>query len=189
MTDALDPKTFDLIGVLSARDYPTLDIEVYFNETLGFEISQIQKALEAAELRGDKDKVLELDESRAAKIKQVEDQKFIVRLKSIPESVRRSIISKVQEEFPEKTDLLGRSQSNPGADEAFTKKMWQAYIKTVTSPDGAVKVVDEDDINAMYANAPITVHEAITVGIQELQTGSKSGFEDAVKEIDFLSQA
>lgn len=189
MTETPNPTTFDLIGVLSGRDYPTLDVEVYFNEALGFEIHQIQKELESAELRKDSKEADKLHKEMKAKIKQAEGEKYLISLKSIPESVRRTIIAKVQEEFPEKTDLLGRPQPNPGADDAFTKKMWQAYIQTVTDPSGAVKVTDEADINALHANAPVTVHEQITVGIQELQNGSKSGFELVVKEADFLSQA
>lgn len=189
MTEELNPKTLDLIGVLSGRDYPTLDVPVYFNEALGFEIHQIQKELESAEKRGDTKKIKSLDEKLASKVKQAESEKYVVGMRSIPESVRRSVIAKVEEQFPQKTDLLGRAENNPKADEEFTKRMWQAYIKTVTSPEGASKAVDEADINALYANAPITVHEQITRGIQELQTGAKSGFEYAAKEVDFLSQA
>lgn len=189
MTKELNPKTLDLIGVLSGRDYPTLDIEVYFNEALGFEIHQIQQELESAEIRKDSKEADKLFKDVKAKIKQAGSEKYVIGMKSIPESVRRSVVEKVEEQFPQKTDLLGRAESNPGADEEFTKRMWQVYIKTVTSPDGASKAVDEADIDALDANAPITVHEQITRGIRELQTGAKSGFEYAAKEADFLSQA
>lgn len=189
MTEELNPQTFDLIAALSGRSYPTLDVTIYLDEALGFEIHKLQGDLASAEARGDEEESARLYKEKAAKVKQASQEAFTVTLKSIPESVRRTVIAKVQEDFPEKSDLLGRPLPNPAADEEFTKKMWRAYIVSVTAPDGSVKAVDEADVNALYANAPNSAIEAITVGIRELQTGASAGYEHAAKEIDFLSQA
>lgn len=189
MTEELNPQTFDLIGALSGRDYPEIEVTIHLNETLGFEINQLQKELASAEARGDEKESARLFEEKSEKVRQTEKEGVVATLKSIPESVRRSIISKIQEDFPEKNDLLGRPQPNPAADEAFTKKMWQAYLVSVKGPEGGVKSVDEADVNALYANAPSSAHEAINAGIRDLQTGSSAGYEHAAKEVDFLSQA
>lgn len=189
MTDAPNPKTLDLIGVLSGRDYPTLDIEVYFNETLGFEIGQLQDEISSSEARGDEAALAELDKKKADLLSQYENEKYVVTLQAIPEKVRRRIMEKIQEDFPEETDLLGRPKPNPGADTAFAEEMWKSYLRTVTSPDGTSKVVDEADITALLNDAPALAQEAITRGIADLQTRSARGFEFAAKEVDFLSQA
>lgn len=181
--------TLDLIGVLSGRDYPTLDIEVYFNEALGFSIYEMSKMLRSVEILGSEDEVKKLDSEIKGLVEKAAEHKYVITLKAIPESVRRKIITDVQEEFPEKTDLLGRPQPNLAADEEFSRRLWRAYLNKITGPDGASKVIDEADVNALLANAPRTVHEQINEGIAELQTGAKAGFEYAAKEMDFLSQA
>lgn len=189
MSEELNPNTLDLIGVLSGRDYPELEIDVYFNEALGFSIYQLEKMLKSVEIIGSPDEVESLQDEIRDLIKKSEDQKYKITLKAVPESVYRGIMRKVQEEFPVKTDLLGREEANPKADEEFTKQLWHAYIVKVTAPDGAVKAVDKNDVDALLANAPATVHEKITSGISELRVGAKAGFEYAAREVDFLSQA
>lgn len=189
MSEQLDPKTFDLIGVLSGRDYPELEVPVYFNERLGFEIHRVQKKIAEAEVRGDSKALEALDAELNGLVKQAESEKFVVTLQGIPEKVYRSIIEKVNEDFPNETDILGREKSNPKGDAAFTRNLWQAYIRTVTSPDGSQNHVGEAEVDALIANAPAVTQEAITKGISELRTGSKAGFEYAAKEVDFLSPA
>lgn len=189
MSEPLDPKTFDLIGVLSGRDYPELEVPVYFNEKLGFEIHQIQKKIAEAEARGDSETLESLDVERDTLVKQAESERYVVTLQGIPEKVYRSIIDQVNEEYPNETDLLGREKPNPKGDAMFTRELWKAYIRTVTTSDGAKNHAGEKEIDALIADAPAVAQEAITRGISELRTGSKAGFEYAAKEIDFLSSA
>lgn len=189
MTDELDPKTLDLVGVLSGRDYPTLDIDVYFNEALGFAIYEMTKMQRSVEVLGSEEEVKNLHEELTSLVKKASEEKYTITLQSIPERVRTGLINKVQKEFPEKTDLMGRPQPNPEGDAAFAKGLWQAYLKKITGPDGASKVIDEKDVDTLLGEAPATVHEQINEAIHELRTGAKAGFEYAAKEVDFLSQA
>lgn len=189
MSEQLDPKTFDLIGVLSGRDYPELEVPVYFNEKLGFSIQQMREMLKSLEMLGKDDEYQRVHAELEGLVERVASEKFIVTLQGIPEKVYRSIIEKVNEDFPNETDILGREKSNPKGDAAFTRSLWQAYIRTVTAPDGRQSHVGEAEVDALIANAPAVAQEAITRGISELRTGSKAGFEYAAKEIDFLSSA
>lgn len=189
MSEQLDPKTFDLIGVLSGRDYPELEVPVYFNEKLGFDIHQIQKKIGEAEARGDSAGLEALDAERDKLVKQAESEKYTVILQGIPEKVYRAIIDQVNEEHPNETDLIGRERPNPKGDALFTQKLWQAYIRTITAPDGSQNHVGEAEVDALIANAPAVAQESITKGISELRTSPKAGFEYAAKEIDFLSSA
>ena len=189
MSEQLNPKTFDLIGVLSGRDYPELEVPVYFNEKLGFEIHRIQKKIREAELRADSEAIKALDAEKDALVKSAVSEKYVVTLQGIPEEVYRSILSKVEEEFPNETDFVGNVKPNPKGDSLFTRKLWEAYLREVTAPDGTKNFVGEKEVDALIAKAPAAAQEAITGGISELRTGAKAGFEYAAKEVDFLSPA
>lgn len=188
MSEQLDHKTFDLISVLAGRAYPTLDVSVYFNEELGFKLFQLERDRREALLL-DADNAKDLDKEFQALSKASEDEKFTVTLKSIPEQVRRDVISSVASEFPAKRNMIGQEDPNPEGDQALTKKLWSVYIQAVTDPDGAVSIVTEETVDSIYNLAPIGVHKAINVGIGELQGGADAGFEAAAKELDFLSAA
>lgn len=188
MTEELDHKTFDIIAVLAGRDYPTLEVPVYFNEALGFELFKLEEKRRNALLL-DAEEAKEIDEEYQKLVKSTVDEKYIARLKSIPEQIRRDIHVSVAKEFPTKKNFMGQEDINPEGDEAFTKKMWRAYLQAVVSPDGAVSLVDEATVTALYEQAPASFHEAVNGGIAELQTGSKAGFESAAKELNFLSDA
>lgn len=189
MSEELSPKTFDLVGMLSGRDYPTLDIEVYFNETLGFSIEKLKNMLRSLEILDKKEEAKKVSEELEGLVKQAAEQKFVITLKGIPEKVRRSILEKVQEEHPEKFNMIGQPLPNPKGDEAYTLGMWRAYARTFTTPDGVTNPITEAEIKAIYDEAPPTVHAQLTKGIESLREDSVKGFEYAAQEADFLSHA
>lgn len=189
MSEELSPKTFDLVGMLSGRDYPTQDIEVYFDEVLGFSIEKLKNMLRSLEILDKKDEAKKVSSELEALVKKTESSKFVITLKGIPEKVRRSILEKVQEEFPEKFDMLGRPLPNPKGDEAYTLAMWGAYAQTLTTPDGTKVVMSEQDVRAIYDDAPPAVHTQLTKGIESLREDAVKGFEYAAQEADFLSHA
>lgn len=189
MSNDLNPKTFDLAGVISGRDYPTHDVDVYFNEALGFSILEARKKIVTETLRGNEVSLKEVQATLDALIEETKSSKFTVTLKAVPEKVYRAILNKVNEEFPDKADAFGRPIANHAGDEEATKRIWEAYISKVTDPSGAVTLPTGEDIELIYGEAPKTVHEEITIGIKELREGPKAGFEFAAKEVDFLSHA
>ena len=190
MTDelTLDHKTFDIIGVLSGRDYPTVEVPAYFNENLGFEVFKLEQKRSEAILHT-KEEAEELDKQFKALVDQSKDEEFKVLLKSIDESMRRDIHNAVTKEFPPKKDMLGREEVDPIWDEEYTKRMWSVYIQKITDPSGAVSVLDEKSLDFLIAKAPRSAQEAINKGIAELQVGPSAGFERMAKEVNFLSDA
>lgn len=189
LSEELSPKTFDLVGMLSGRDYPTLDIEVYFNEALGFSINKMRDILRSLEILDKKEEAKKVSEELEGLVKKASEQKFVITLKGIPEKVRRSILDKVQEEYPEKLSVLGQPLPNLKGDEEYTLGMWRAYAVTFTTPDGVTNPVTEAEIKAIYDEAPPTVHSQLTSGIESLREDSVKGFEYAAQETDFLSHA
>lgn len=187
MTEELDHKTFDLMAVLTGRDYPTLEVPIYFNDQAWVEINQLDKRRKQEQDQAARD---ELSDRFEALVEEASKQKFTVLLKSAPEQLRRDILAKVNEEFPpKKSPVFGGEEPHPKAEEALTKRLWAVYIQKITDPSGAITTLSEDSVEALYRDSPQSVVEAITSGIIELQTGAKSGFEAAAKETNFLSDA
>lgn len=184
----LDHKTFDLIGVLSGRDYPTLEVPVYFNESLGFEVFKLEQKRKEAILHSDEE-AKELDEAYKALQEKSKSEEYVVLLKSIDESIRRDIHNEVSKEFPVKRDMLGREEVDPRWDAEYTKRMWAVYIQKVTDPTGAVSLVDEKVLEYLLAKAPRTAQDSINKGIAELQVGPSAGFEQLAQDANFLSDA
>lgn len=189
MSEQLNPKTFDLVGVLSGRDYPTLDIDVYFEEALGFEIQRARETLRNLTLLGKDDEAKIVAESLEDLVRQTQQHKCTITLKSVPAKVNRDILKKVQADHPSDGAMFGIPVSNPEQDEAYTLAQWLVYSQVLTTPDGSTIVLDEEQVQAIWDHAPQAVHKQISDGIKELQSGGASGFEYAAKEIDFLSQA
>lgn len=190
MTDelSLDHKTFDLIGVLSGRDYPTVEVPVYFNEALGFEVFKLEQKRAEAILHTEEE-AEELDKQFKSFVEQSKTEEFKVLLKSIDESLRRDIHNAVTKEFPVKKDMLGREEVDSRWDEEYTKRMWSVYIQKITDPSGAVSVLNDESLAFLLSKAPRTAQEAINKGIAELQVGPSAGFERMAKEVNFLSDA
>lgn len=188
MTEELDHKTFDLIAVLSGRDYPTTEVKFYLNENLGLEIYRVEKKRQEA-LVLSPEEADGLDAEYKELVEKAKSEQYTAQLKSVSEQVRRDVINQVRDKFPVKTNMLGVEEPNPAGDEMFTKKMWSIYLQSITNPSGAVTPVTPDIVEAIYNSAPGVVHEAINGGIAELQMGPKAGFESAAKELNFLSDA
>lgn len=183
MTEKLNAETFDLMSVLSGQDFPTVEVPVYFNEATGLKIYHVQNKLNAAV---DEKEVKKLDKELKSLISQAKGEQYVVTVQAIPDQMRRDLLNKVLDEFPSKKDVFGREEAHPEADSQFSRLMWSAHIRKVTSPTGAIAVLDEESARALHDSSSTTVHEAINRGITELQTGAKAGFEIAAKDIDFL---
>lgn len=184
----LNHASFDLLGVLSGRDYPTLDVHVYFNEKLGFDIYRLEKQRQEAFLSDDEQKE-KIDKELTDLVNQSKNERWTVKLKSVSEQVRKDIQVSVDKEFPVKANFLGVSDPNPERDELFTKKNWAVYIQAVEDPDGNPNLVNDELIEKLYGLAPSGFHKAVNGGIRELQEGANAGFETAAKELNFLSEA
>lgn len=189
LSETLNPNTLDLIGLLSGRDYPEREVTVYFDEILGNEISKAREILNDRSIQLEDEDRITLEDELEALVKSTEDRRYTVKIKGIPEHARRDLNAGVEKEFPEKTDLLGRPQPNPEADSAFTKVAWEAYIVSITGPDGASTEVGSEEALALYDKAPLADQIAINEGISKVQTSSKDGFEYAAQETAFLSKA
>lgn len=185
----LNHETFDLGAVLAGLERPEHEVTVYFNEKLGFTISQLNKAIAEAERRRDSELAEELQADLDGLVAKVKDTTFTVKLRALPEGERKAIIKTVRDKFPPKRDLLGREEENIEADEYTTLMFWASYITQVVDPSGKVSSMTEALAKELLDKAPQSDQHRITAGINELSEGAGSGFEYAAKEVDFLSTA
>ena len=185
-TDATEPspKTFDLAAALAGRTFPEIVVPVFFDEELQFELNRIDKEIstapaeEADALVAQRDELLE--KFKQAIIK--------VRVKGTPRHVRKATLDKVLEEHPNEYTPWGALKPNPEGDEAYTNATWALHVVEITGPDGSTLVPSESDITAFRSQAPDSAIIAVERAIQELTEGSKSGYETAIQDLDFLSR-
>lgn len=186
MTDTATPdvKTFDLAAALSGRTFPEIVVPVFFDEALQFELNRLDKEIaktlgeEADELSKNREELLE--KFKAAVIK--------VRVKGTPRHIRKATLDKVLEDHPQEYTPFGVPKPNPEGDEAYANATWALHVVEITGPDGSTLVPSEADIHAFRNQAPDAAIVAVERAIQELTEGSKSGYETAVQDLDFLSR-
>lgn len=188
MSEQLDIKTFDLVAAIEGRSYPTLEVKAHLNETLGFEMYQVEKKRQQAQFASKED-MDAFDAEFDKFVKAAEEGTYTVHLKAVPERVKRDILKKVLAEYPTKKGVFGAEEPPVEADDMYTKLNWEAHITHVVDPSGAVATVDAETVTALFDKAPATFHEKVNLGIAELQTGSKAGYEAMAKDLDFLSHA
>lgn len=189
MTEELDYKTFDLVGVLAGRDHPEIEVDVYFDENLGFTIARTNEAIREADLRGNAEVAAKLQKELDALVEQVKDAKYTVHLKGVDESVKKGILRSVREEFPSKKNVFGVEEENPDADDTYTRRLWATIIVKITDPQGAISLMSEELAQVLQDKAPKSAQIAINQAIRELETSAETGFEYAAKQVDFLLTA
>lgn len=186
----LDAKTFDLIGALAEVTFPEHEVTVYRNGAYGFARSTLENALRIAEVSGDEGQVKKIQKEIEAVRKEGESSSLKITLRGISQERRELLILSVDEEYPEKKNMLGQVEANPRRDLRIREELWKAYIVKVENAEGQVATLDTEG-NAVRALLKLdeSAVEAINKGISELQNGTRAGFELAAQDLDFLSKA
>lgn len=190
MSEEVTAKTFDLAAALSGINYPSVEVEVYFDEALAYEISEINRNLEMLSAAGKDAEYAELEKKFDEFLKQVEEHKFTFTVKGVPANVENSINDEIKKKFPVKRNALGMVEGdNSAADEEYVKLIFGAYISKIVAPDGSVIAPpSESDIAALRSSAPVHVLNKIQQAIVGLKTNIANGFELGIKSADFLSK-
>ena len=190
MTENLDHRTFDLARVLAGIDYPETDVDIYFNERLGYAIYQLREEVVRLERMGKHSEAGEVQKELDKLLEESREYRYRVKVRMIPEGIRKQILKETMEEFPEKKNLLGMPEGDSlERDDVFTRRLWAKMIVHITDPSGAISYMDDDLALAFQAQAPRTAQAAINSAIEKLEEGTEAGFEYAAREVDFLSIA
>jgi len=180
---AEEPKKFNLIAALVGRSFPKETVTVFLDEALMYEYA---KAARASDLDpADKGKELIREEMAKA----FAELKMTVTVQGIPRHVRKAVLDAVRIEHPAKQNAFMQDVPDPVADELVTLGYWKQAVVEMTSPDGEAFLPTEEDIESFRANAPDSSVMAVDQAIFGMHTEAGKGYEQAVQELDFLSQA
>lgn len=191
----LDHKTLDLASVLSGIGFPEDDVEVYFDESIGYEVYKAEQTLHLTEIRGNEEELRSLAEKLDDLKRKARDSVFTVTVRGIPEATRRACDKKARDKFPVSYSFLGQAEPDPERDDYYNALIWAASIVKVTDSEGRVAVPTEQDIVDLRSKVGRSFISTITKALDELVSGvsegleSSKGFEQEVQDVDFLSGA
>jgi len=184
----LNPGTFDLGAVLSGQDYPEKTVDVYFNETLAYEVAQANRELTFLDGLNE-EKFKEAQDKFDALVESLAQHKYVFHLKAIPSRFKKDIDTQVEAKFPTKFNQIGMPEQNIKRDELFAVLMMEAYITKIVAPDGAEVVKPSvETIENFRLNAPRHALALVESEIIAFEQDISVGFETAAKSADFLSK-
>lgn len=201
----INHKTLDLGAVFAGQEYPKKSFPVYLNHQVGYLLHQANIAVAEAErsltLAENSTEVEDLapftravEEARAGydeALAAVKDHEYTITVQAQPRVVRKDLWDKANADHKPETNLLGNEKTNPKALDQFVEYSWALHIVDFVAPDGETRIKFDTNHDAAYfrGNAPDVAIETIQREIDALYDDETSGFESAVKNIDFLSGA
>lgn len=179
---AEDAKKFDLIAALEGRSYPEEIVPVILDEDAMYEYAKLA-------YKSDHDPAnKELEKERDELLETFKDVALRVTVRGVPRHVLRSIALSITKDFKTKFNTFGQPEENPEGDEAYAQRLWEAYVVLVEAPGGQTFTPGPEEITALREKMPQPGYEAVEAAINELRGGTKSGYEQIVTELPFLSQ-
>lgn len=185
----LDHKTFDLGAVLSGITFPETEVDVYFDESVGFSVYQAEQTLRVAEIRGNETQLKEVLDNLEALKKKAADARFKITIRGVAESTRKTCDRKSRDKFPVEYTFMGTETPNPERDDYYNTLLWGVSILKIEDPSGAVALPTEEHILTLRNEVGRSTTATITDALKELIEGTKAGFESAAQDTSFLSGA
>lgn len=187
---APDPGTFDLIGAIDGTVRPETEVRFIFDERAAQTVANIEAELSRLATLGKTDEYDELDKVKDDLIKGLEGSIYTVTVRGISRKVKKAIMDSVTSKFPDKSNAFGISESNVKGIEYLNVLNWQAYISKIVDPSGNIKngPLADEEVTYLLDNGPEASLGAVALAIEELNTGPKSGYEQIVQGLGFLSE-
>lgn len=190
MTEAPDYKTFDLEAAISGRTYPEDTVDVFFDENSAYQLTKVGREADRAGMLGEDEKFKALEEKLAALRKKFQNNRYVFRLRGVPSDTTRAITLSEWAKLEEIPEGPGRTEAAVKAEEAINSKMWAAHIVSITSPDGTVAAgISPEEVEKIILALPDFSKRAVKTAIDQLTEFSSAGYETAISDIDFLSDA
>ena len=190
MTDEItgDPGTFDLLGAIEGTTFPETTVPFLFDAEAANALAAINREMQKALILERKDEYEALEVSYGAAREALKGATFEVTLKSIPRKVKKAILAEADAKYkPKHNALTGREEDNFEKVEFYNLLTWRAHIVKFTDPTGKVVngPLDRELVGKLLDNAPEASIAAVSEAIDDLENGSKAGYEQAVQMLDF----
>jgi hypothetical protein len=207
--NAKKPGVFNIVDVVKGRSYPVDKIDVFIDEHVAFQASELDAAIvkvseQMDEKNLDKKSIDDLlkrrDEILDRKDKLVEEMggtRYVFHLTGVSEGIRQDIYDKAVEKYPveyekNRNSFTGDTEKveleNVERDRYFTSMLWQASISKIVAPDGQEQNgVSLDDALELRRSLPLASTSAITEAIEKMRAATAI-FMMSVNE-DFLAKS
>ncbi len=177
-----DPTRFDLVAALKGRTYPEDTVTIFLDEAKMYEYAKASRD-------ADHDPMNEEKQELAKKIfNDFKEIAITVTLKSAPRHVVKAVEEEIEEKYPSKFSAFGILEPNAAREEEFNLRLWSIYIQRMELSDGTFSVPSPEEIATFRDAAPQVALEVVAKAIDDLFEVTKSGYEQIVKDPDFLSQ-
>lgn len=205
--EAKKPGKFNIVSVLKERAYPSIDVDVYLDESKAFEASQISEKIKDAELQvarktgGPADAARKRVDGFKAELEAIKesiaDSKYVFTISGISEGKREEIlniaVAKYPIEYEESTspisgEVTRKEIENEDRDKLFTNLLWREQIVKITAPNGDVQDgLTIEDVVELRSSLPIAGSGKINEAIEKVRIASAM-FIMSVDE-DFLAKS
>lgn len=184
------PETFDLIAAIEGTTHPTEEVQFLFDERAAQTVANLEDELKRLAMLGKNDEYEELDKIKTKLIASLKDSIYTVTVKGISRKVKKAILKSVEAKHPDKANAFGQAEPNYDGIEYYHTLQWQAHINKIAAPDGSVKngPLTEGEVTFLLDNGPEISLSRISAAIDSLETGPKSGYDQIVQELGFLSE-
>lgn len=183
----LDATTFDVADMFSGRAYPKSTVDFYTDRDSAFALDRVNKAITSALLNKDEAAQSRLQGEAKDLAKKIAGSKYVLHLTGVSRDNLRAIEKKVDEKYPVDYDFLGRVKPNNERVEEGENLLWALHIEKIVAPNGAVLIAPTpEQIKIIRDNGSDGEIQKVVQAISEFTDGTKSGFETAAMDADFL---
>ena len=180
--NAPDPKTLDLVSVLEGRTYPQEKVVIFLDEDAMYRYAKA----EDAHLKDPANKTLE--KARDDIFEEFKYSAMIVTLRGVARPVLKALGASINKKYPVKYDAFGRPVHNAERDEAFALRLWETFITQIEHQGSILSSPSPQELKNLRDFAPDAGVDALEKAMDDLRGITKSGYEQAVQELGFLSQ-
>ena len=191
MTDVTpDSATFDLVAAINATTYPEDEVLFLFDEAAANAIAALDAELKKNLALGRVEQYEEVERVYFDAIENLKPIIFKVTVRSVPREVTKAVIAEADAKYPKKFNALtGVEEVSDEKEEFFNVLNWRAHIAKFEDPSGKVihGPLPKEHIELLLNKGPKASLAAVGAKINELDSGAAAGYEQAVRNLDFLS--
>lgn len=206
---ARKPGTFNIVDVVKGRSYPTDTVDVFIDENVAFQASELdaaivkisetmdKKNLDKKTLDGFLKKREEILDRKEKLVEEMGGTRYVFHLTGVSEGKRQDLYDKAVEKYAveyekNRNAFTGEAEKveleNVERDRYFTSLLWEASVVKIVAPDGDEQTsINYEEALELRRSLPLASASAITEAIEKMRAATAI-FMVSVNE-DFLAKS
>lgn len=206
---ARKPGTFNIVDVVKGRSYPTDTVDVFIDENVAFQASELdaaivkisetmdKKNLDKKTLDGFLKKREEILDRKEKLVEEMGGTRYVFHLTGVSEGKRQDLYDKAVEKYAveyekNRNAFTGETEKveleNVERDRYFTSLLWEASVVKIVAPDGDEQTsINYEEALELRRSLPLASASAITEAIEKMRAATAI-FMISVNE-DFLAKS